>query len=189
MPPALPLQGGTWVGVHSAKANAMVRALLQSQALPGLPPYTRIQQEVRFGADGKSRVDFVLHWEPAGSPSSGSAAGGSGSVLPSRITTAAAAEQVASGAAPTRKRRRGSNAAPTAAAASGAAELAAAAAAAVDKNCCYLEVKASTLAEDRTDVSCCWRFAAGSWGAIFGTRRLLRNRGMMHMVHGHSCCL
>ena len=168
-PPSCAPQGGAWVGVHSAKANAMVRALLQAQALPGLPPYTRIRQEVKFGTDGKSRVDFVLHWEVPGGPSHGSAAGGStggGDLLLSSstaaaavATVAAAAEEGASGVAPASKRRRGSKAAPTAAAAAAAAGAAVAAAvgldAAVENNCCYLEVKASTLAEDRPNVSRC----------------------------------
>ncbi|KAI7844715.1 hypothetical protein COHA_001803 [Chlorella ohadii] len=152
------LQGGTWVGVHSAKANAMVRALLQAQALPGLPPYSRIQQEVKFGADGKSRVDFVLHREPQGEPSSAAqTSSSSGGAMAAAVGVAAAAAAVgASNGAPAAKRRRGSKAAAAAAAAAtavqaGEAATAAAGAGAMNTKCCYLEVKASTLAEDRED--------------------------------------
>ena len=58
-----PQPGEAWVGVHSAKANALVRALLEAGRLPGLPPYAWVQQEVKFGAGGASRCDFVLHAE------------------------------------------------------------------------------------------------------------------------------
>lgn len=157
------------MGVHSAKANAMVRALLQAQALPGLPPYSRIQQEVKFGADGKSRVDFVLHWEPQGGPSStalGSSSSSGAAATAAAGAAAAAAAVGASNGAPAAKRRRGSKAAT----AGGAAEaaVAAAAAAAVNKNGCYLEVKASTLAEDREDVSRCgWWHGGGKQPAVW----------------------
>lgn len=49
---------GPWVGVHSAKANAMVRALLEAHLVPGLPTYENIQAEVYYGE--KSRLDFFL---------------------------------------------------------------------------------------------------------------------------------
>lgn len=157
------------MGVHSAKANAMVRALLQAQALPGLPPYSRIQQEVKFGADGKSRVDFVLHREPQGEPSSAAqTSSSSGGAMAAAVGVAAAAAAVgASNGAPAAKRRRGSKAAAAAAAAAtavqaGEAATAAAGAGAMNTKCCYLEVKASTLAEDREDVSCRgWRHGGG----------------------------
>jgi len=43
----------TWVGVHSAKANAMVSELLDAGVLnEHLPPFTRYQREVRLGARG-----------------------------------------------------------------------------------------------------------------------------------------
>lgn len=63
-----PHPGAAWVGAHSAKANAIVRALLEAHALPQLPPYGRIQQEVKYGKDGKSRVDFVLHASASAGP-------------------------------------------------------------------------------------------------------------------------
>lgn len=162
---------GAWVCAHSAKANSMARFLLEARALPHLPPYTRIQQvlqpgtlrvlvlaaspssrwdpacalptpalpwpasttlrppvspshsscwqEVKFGADGKSRVDFVLHNEAGGSSSN------TGST------------EASSSPAPAKRKRGGGAAAVTPASTS----------------CCYLEVKASTLAEDRPGVS------------------------------------
>jgi sugar fermentation stimulation protein A len=49
---------GPWVGIHSAKANAMVRFLLEARMVPGLPAYDNIQAEVRYGEN--SRLDFFL---------------------------------------------------------------------------------------------------------------------------------
>ncbi|KAL4859014.1 Proton/sulfate cotransporter 2 [Chlorella vulgaris] len=67
---------GTWVGTHSAKANAMVRVLLEQRLLTQLPTFDTVQSEVKYGADGKSRVDFVLH---TGTASAAAASGGAGS--------------------------------------------------------------------------------------------------------------
>ena len=54
---------GTWVGVHSAKANAMVGQLLDAGVLDAhLPAFTTYNREVRIGG-GKSpatRIDFEL---------------------------------------------------------------------------------------------------------------------------------
>jgi sugar fermentation stimulation protein A len=60
-----PAPGAAWVGVHSAKANAMVDALLAVGAVPGLPPFDTVRREVPFGAE-RSRVDFVLDRAAAG---------------------------------------------------------------------------------------------------------------------------
>jgi sugar fermentation stimulation protein A len=50
---------GTWVGVHSAKANAFVGSILESRSLVGLlPDYEGYQKEVKFGS---SRIDFQLN--------------------------------------------------------------------------------------------------------------------------------
>lgn len=67
---------GTWVGVHSAKANAMVAALLDAQVLKDLLPisYTRYAREVslpclnsgefsnkrKSASSSSSRIDFEL---------------------------------------------------------------------------------------------------------------------------------
>lgn len=50
---------GAWVGVHSAKANAMVKRALQNQQITALLPYDDIKCEVKYGSEN-SRVDFVL---------------------------------------------------------------------------------------------------------------------------------
>ncbi|KAG1666315.1 hypothetical protein FOA52_004797 [Chlamydomonas sp. UWO 241] len=53
--------GSAWVGVHAALANCMVRAALEGGVLEqqvGL--FSELQPEVKFGAGGKSRVDFML---------------------------------------------------------------------------------------------------------------------------------
>lgn len=49
---------GCWVGVHSARANAIVDHALSSHALPFLEPYVSYRREVRFGDD--ARLDFQL---------------------------------------------------------------------------------------------------------------------------------
>lgn len=54
-----PGPGQAWVGVHSAKANVMVRALLESGELKSVLPYVGLRAEVRYGKEN-SRVDFVL---------------------------------------------------------------------------------------------------------------------------------
>jgi sugar fermentation stimulation protein A len=66
--------GGTWVGVHSAKANAMVGQLLDAGMLDAhLPAYTTYKREVKLGSSGASsrsktstRIDFELTDEETG---------------------------------------------------------------------------------------------------------------------------
>lgn len=48
-----------WVGIHSALANNIVRALLDRRLLKDLEPYDDIKPEVKYGDKG-SRVDFLL---------------------------------------------------------------------------------------------------------------------------------
>lgn len=59
-----------WVGVHSAKANAMVRSLLEARAIPQLMPYDALRSEVKYGSEN-SRIDFLLEecWEGEASKS------------------------------------------------------------------------------------------------------------------------
>lgn len=150
------------MGTHSAKANAMVRTLLEARLLPGLPPYSRVQAEVRYGADGKSRVDFVLL--PGGPDTSG----GGGSSRGSETAGSGLAEGAGSdGPAKRPAKRRRSRAA---AASSEAAEPAALTPAAAPLDAlaeqaaagllpggrvggCFLEVKSVTLAEDLEQAS------------------------------------
>jgi hypothetical protein len=110
----------------------MTRQLLERRLLPQLPPYDRLQAEVKYGDGGKSRVDFVLHCDGSGS----------GPVV------------IAATAAKRKRGGGGSSCSSGAAADSGDASAAAtapaaAAVSATSGTCCYLEVKSVTLAEDR----------------------------------------
>ena len=51
-------ENGHFTGVDTAAANRVVRAALQQNAIPGLPPFTDFQAEVKYAE--KSRVDFLL---------------------------------------------------------------------------------------------------------------------------------
>jgi sugar fermentation stimulation protein A len=62
---------GTWIGVHSAKANAMVGQLLDAGVLDAyLPAFTMYNREVRLGGGGgkspATRIDFELVHEETG---------------------------------------------------------------------------------------------------------------------------
>lgn len=54
---------GVLVGVDTARANTIARALLQRRAVPELAAYGRLRTEVALGA--ASRIDFLLE-DPAG---------------------------------------------------------------------------------------------------------------------------
>lgn len=51
---------GTWVGVNTGLPNRVVRQLLEQHLLPELGDYTEVRSEVKYGSDGKSRIDFLL---------------------------------------------------------------------------------------------------------------------------------
>lgn len=143
--PLPPHAQAAWVGTHSAKANAVVRALLEARLLPQLPPYSAIQPEVKIGADGKSRVDFVLRL---------CSSGGGGAAGEQEAPSGSGDEQQQAGSGgggPAKRRRTGAGS--SAAAAAAAAKALAAAAAADPIQFCFLEVKSVTLAEDRPGVS------------------------------------
>lgn len=53
----------TWVGTNTALPNRIVKSILEAQLLPELGTYTSIRSEVKYGADGKSRIDFLLEGE------------------------------------------------------------------------------------------------------------------------------
>jgi sugar fermentation stimulation protein A len=53
----------TWAGVNTALPNRVVRSLLEAKQIPELGDYTTIRPEVRYGGDGKSRIDFVISGE------------------------------------------------------------------------------------------------------------------------------
>ncbi len=53
----------TWAGVNTALPNRVVKSLLEARQIPELGEYTAIRPEVRYGGDGKSRIDFVISGE------------------------------------------------------------------------------------------------------------------------------
>lgn len=58
----------TWAGVNTALPNRVVKSLLEARQIPELGEYTAIRPEVRYGGDGKSRIDFVISGEDNGIP-------------------------------------------------------------------------------------------------------------------------
>jgi sugar fermentation stimulation protein A len=60
-------QARTWVGINTALPNRIVKTLLEERLIPELGHYSRVQSEVVYGQDRKSRVDFVL-WGGEGDP-------------------------------------------------------------------------------------------------------------------------
>jgi sugar fermentation stimulation protein A len=58
----------TWVGINTAIPNRVVKKMLEERLIPELGSYSRIQPEVAYGLDRKSRVDFVLWGEDEARP-------------------------------------------------------------------------------------------------------------------------
>lgn len=50
----------TWVGINTALPNRVMKGVLEQRLIPELGDYTEIRSEVKYGSDGKSRVDFLL---------------------------------------------------------------------------------------------------------------------------------
>lgn len=51
----------TWVGTNTGLPNKIVKLALTQKLFPELAPhYSHIRPEVRYGMDGKSRIDFLL---------------------------------------------------------------------------------------------------------------------------------
>lgn len=50
----------TWVGVNTALPNRVIKSALEAYLLPELGNYSKIRQEVAYGRDKKSRIDFLL---------------------------------------------------------------------------------------------------------------------------------
>lgn len=50
----------TWVGVNTALPNRVVESALTHRVIPELSQYDRLQREVPYGRDRKSRIDFLL---------------------------------------------------------------------------------------------------------------------------------
>ena len=53
----------TWVGANTALPNRVIKSALEARILPELGEYGNIRSEVKYGSDGKSRVDFLLAGE------------------------------------------------------------------------------------------------------------------------------
>ncbi|MEO0968219.1 MAG: DNA/RNA nuclease SfsA [Cyanobacteria bacterium J06639_18] len=50
----------TWVGVNTALPNRVVKLALEKHLFPELGDYLKVQSEVPYGQEKKSRVDFLL---------------------------------------------------------------------------------------------------------------------------------
>jgi len=53
----------TWAGANTALPNRVVKAMLEAKQIPELGDYSTMRPEVRYGGDGKSRIDFVISGE------------------------------------------------------------------------------------------------------------------------------
>jgi sugar fermentation stimulation protein A len=49
-----------WVGVNTMLPNKLIKLALEQKLLPELGNYSEIKTEVKYGQDGRSRIDFVL---------------------------------------------------------------------------------------------------------------------------------
>jgi sugar fermentation stimulation protein A len=56
--------GTSWVGVNTSLPNTFVASAIERGLVPGLPPRRMATREVKYGAEGRSRCDLVLHDEP-----------------------------------------------------------------------------------------------------------------------------
>ncbi|MEM6836054.1 MAG: DNA/RNA nuclease SfsA [Cyanobacteria bacterium P01_C01_bin.120] len=50
----------TWVGTNTALPNRVIKSALEAHLFPELGHYDKIRAEVKYGAEGKSRIDFLL---------------------------------------------------------------------------------------------------------------------------------
>ncbi|MGD1860232.1 MAG: DNA/RNA nuclease SfsA [Leptolyngbyaceae cyanobacterium] len=50
----------TWVGTNTALPNRVIKSALEAHLFPELGRYNKIRAEVKYGAEGKSRIDFLL---------------------------------------------------------------------------------------------------------------------------------
>lgn len=55
----------TWVGVNTALPNQVIKAALSDHLFPELGLYSTVRPEVAYGADRKSRIDFLLTGDSA----------------------------------------------------------------------------------------------------------------------------
>ena len=52
--------GRTWVGVNTATPNQAVAEFIQAGEIPELLGYESLKREVKYGREGKSRIDILL---------------------------------------------------------------------------------------------------------------------------------
>ena len=52
--------GRTWVGVNTARPNAIAAHAIESRAIPELDGYSTLKREVKYGIEGRSRIDILL---------------------------------------------------------------------------------------------------------------------------------
>ncbi len=57
--------GRSWVSVDTLAPNKLMATALRRGSIPELSAYTHVATEVRYGADGRSRIDVLLS-DPAG---------------------------------------------------------------------------------------------------------------------------
>ncbi len=50
----------TWVGINTMLPNKLIKLALEQRLLPEISNYSAIKTEVKYGQDGRSRIDFVL---------------------------------------------------------------------------------------------------------------------------------
>ncbi len=50
----------TWVGVNTMLPNKLIKLALEQRLLPEIGNYSEIKTEVKYGQEGRSRIDFVL---------------------------------------------------------------------------------------------------------------------------------
>ncbi len=52
--------GKTWIGINTSNPNQAVAEFIQKDHIPELRGYPELKREVRYGREGKSRIDILL---------------------------------------------------------------------------------------------------------------------------------
>ncbi len=52
--------GRTWVGVNTARPNHIAAHAIEKGAIPELTGYANLKREVKYGREGRSRIDILL---------------------------------------------------------------------------------------------------------------------------------
>ncbi|MGB0653134.1 MAG: DNA/RNA nuclease SfsA [Thermoplasmatota archaeon] len=61
-----PDQGATWVGMNTQRPNQVVEWAIQEGLIPGLSAEAGLRREVKYGREGRSRIDLLLGNKEAG---------------------------------------------------------------------------------------------------------------------------